>query len=224
MTDATQDAAAAADWRGHAFDLTRGMAAYTGSALIAGIAKVIDRHPEADMGNAFNHKQVACKMWARDVLFDTLGAAIGEIWIVGGWYGVLAAMLLDDQRFSIGRIESSDIDPSVEAVALTLNRAFADRFAAVTADMYGLDYGQRRPDLVVNTSCEHIPDLRAWLDLLPAGTRVLLQSNDYVAEPTHISCVPSLDAFVDQAALSRVDYAGSLEQRNYTRFMLVGRV
>jgi len=224
MTEATQPPAAAADWRGHAFDLARGIAAYTGSPLVGAIAKVIERHPDADIGNAFNHKQVACKTWARDVLFATAGGAFGEIWIVGGWYGVLAAMLLEDPRFSIARIENSDIDSSVAAVATTLNRSFAERFAAVTADMYGLDYGRRRPDLVVNTSCEHIADLRAWLDLLPAGTRVLLQSNDYFAEPTHIACVPSLDAFVDQAGLAEVEYAGSLQQRNYTRFMLIGRI
>ncbi len=222
MTDATHDAAA--DWHCHAFDLARGIAAYTGSPLLAGLAKVIDRHPGADVGNAFNHKQVACKMWARDKLLETAGDTYPEIWIVGGWYGVLAAMLLEDSRFSIGVIENSDIDPAVAAVALTLNRAFGDRFEAVTADMYRLDYRGRHPDLVVNTSCEHISDLRGWLDLLEPGTRVMLQSNDYFAEPTHVACVPSLEAFEAKARLAAVEHAGSLEQKNYTRFMLIGRV
>ena len=61
-----------------------------------------------------------------------------------------------------------------------------------------------RPDLVVNTSCEHIADVRGWLDMLPKGTRVLLQSNDYFAEPTHINCVASLDEFRAQAQLADV--------------------
>ena len=52
-----------------------------------------------------------------------------------------------------------------------------------------LDYARLGADLVVNTSCEHIADLRGWLDLLPKGTSVLLQSNDYFSEPTHINCV-----------------------------------
>ena len=108
-------------------------------------------------------------------------------------------------------------------IALTLNRAHGDRFAALTADMYALDYRGRRPDLVVNTSCEHIADLRGWLDRLPAGSRVLLQSNDYFREPTHIACVASLAAFRSQAGLAEVEYAGSLPQKNYTRFMLIGR-
>lgn len=224
MTDATQHHEPSEDWREHAFDLARGIAAYSRSPLVAGLARVIAKHPDADVGNAFNHKQVACKMWARDSLYETAGGRFGEVWIVGGWYGVLAGMLLEDDRFSIGLVESSDIDPAVAAVASTLNRLHGDGFAAVTGDMYALDYGGRRPDLVVNTSCEHIADLNGWLSLLPEGTRVLLQSNDYFSEPTHIACVASLEAFRAQAGLSVVEFAGSLPQKRYTRFMLIGRV
>ncbi len=113
IMDATQARYADEDWHEHAFDLARGIAVYCGSPLVKGLSRVISHYPQADIGNAFNHKQVACKMWARDRLFERVGGVFGEIWIVGGWYGVLAAMLLDDQRFKIGRIENSDIDPAV---------------------------------------------------------------------------------------------------------------
>lgn len=212
------------DWHENAFDLMRGVAAYTGSPLLKGLAKVIARHPGADVGNAFNHKQVGCKLWGRDSLFDTLGGRYGRIVILGGWYGILAAMFFDDDRFEIDAIDSYDIDPDVGQVAETLNGAWADRFRAITADMYELPYGELGADLVINTSCEHIADLRAWLALLPKGTRVLLQSNDYFSEPTHINCVPTLDAFIDQAGLSEVAFSGSLPMKKYTRFMLIGTV
>jgi hypothetical protein len=212
------------DWQDSAFDVVRGLSAYTGSSLIAGLVGVMARHPEADVGNAFNHKQVACKIWARDMLFDSLGGTYGRIVVLGGWYGVLAGMLFDDSRFSIAWIDSVDIDDSVADVAKTLNAAAGDRFHAVTQDMYALDYAGLDADLVINTSCEHIANLRAWLSLLPPGTRVLLQSNDYFSEPTHINCVPSLEAFVAQAGLNRLDYSGSLPMKKYTRFMLIGTV
>ncbi|WP_442579463.1 class I SAM-dependent methyltransferase [Mesorhizobium sp. ASY16-5R] len=224
IMDATQPCYADEDWHEHAFDLTRGIAVYCRSPLVKGLSRVIAKHPEADIGNAFNHKQVACKMWARDSLFERVGGVFGEIWIVGGWYGVLAAMLLDDPRFKIGLIENSDIDPAVGEIAETLNHAHEERFRAVTADMYRLDYVGRRPDLVVNTSCEHIPDIRSWLSLMPKGTRVLLQSNNYFAEPTHIACVACLDAFGELAGLSHIDFAGELPMKKYTRYMLIGRV
>ena len=222
MTDATQPDDGAADWREHAFDLTRGIAAYARSPLIEGLARVIARHPEADIANAFNHKQVGCKMWARDKLFEACGGRFGRISILGGWYGVLAAMLFDDTRFDIAAIDSIDLDPAVAAVAETLNRPDGGRFRALTGDMYALDYAGSRPDLVVNTSCEHIADVRGWLALLPQGTRVLLQSNDYFSEPTHINCAASLDVFADMASLGQVLFAGELPMKKYTRFMLIG--
>lgn len=222
MSDVTQGPST--DWHEAAFDLTRGIAAYSGSDLVANLARVIAKHPEADVGNAFNHKQVACKMWARDELFSSFGGTFQHIWILGGWYGVLAAMLFEDRRFAIDSLDSIDIDADVAAVARTLNRAAGERFRAVTQDMYKLDYGQGAADLVVNTSCEHIADVRAWLDLLPAGTRVLLQSNDYFSEPTHVSSVATLDEFQAMARLAETRFAGALPQKNYTRFMLIGSV
>jgi hypothetical protein len=214
----------ATDWRESAFDLMRGVAAYTGSPLMKGLADVLGKHPEADLGNAFNHKQIGSKMWARDSLHAAVGGRIGKIVLLGGWYGILAAILFDDPRFNIGAITSYDIDPAVGSVAATLNREWAGRFSAVTADMYALDYCALQADLIINTSCEHIADLRAWLGLLPRGTRVMLQSNDYFSEPTHINCVPSLEAFVEQAGLATLDFSGSLKMKKYTRFMLIGTV
>lgn len=206
-----------------AFDLMRGVVQYTGNPLLAGVARVLDKHPGADIGVAFNPKQVACKLWARDELLASAGGRFGTVWVVGGWIGVFAAMLLDDRRFEIGRIVSFDIDPAVEDVARTLVGKRTHAFAAETRDMYRLDYMAGRPDLVVNTSCEHIADLRGWLDLLPRGTLVLLQSNDYFAEPEHIGCAASLEEFRAVAGLGEVAYSGSLKQKKYTRFMLIGR-
>jgi trans-aconitate methyltransferase len=212
------------DWYEHAFDLARGIAAYTRSPLIEGIGRVIAKHPDAHIANAFNHKQVACKVWARDTLVEVAGPSYGKIAILGGWYGILGAMLLEDPRFDVAAVESFDIDPDVEAVARTLNAAFADKFHAVTADMYTIDYAALAADVVINTSCEHIADLKAWLDRIPAGTRVLLQSNDYFSEPTHINCVGSVEEFAKQAALTTVAFAGALPTKKYTRFMLIGTV
>ena len=56
-------------------------------------------------------------MWARDELSKPSAADSARIWILGGWYGVLAAMLFEDRRFEIGQIDSIDIDPAVAPVA-----------------------------------------------------------------------------------------------------------
>ena len=218
------DVTTATDWRECAFDLMRGIATYAASPLMSGMAQVIARHPEADIANAFNHKQVGSKIWCREALFETLGGKFKRIVVLGGWYGVLPGMFLEDSRFEIDAIDSYDIDPDVGAVAETLNGAWKGRFRALTADMYALPYAELGADLVINTSCEHIADLQAWLSLLPRGSRVLLQSNNYFSEPTHINCVETLDAFIAQANLSTIAFSGSLAMKKYTRFMLIGTV
>ena len=225
---ATREESGMALWGEPAFDLLRGVAGYTRSQLVGALARTVALHPQARFDIAFNHKQIACKAWARDKLHETLGPRHSCVWIAGGWYGVLAAMLFDDPRFEIGRILSLDIDPQVAPVAETLNAKARDdgRFRALAHDMHDLDYrggSLPKPSLVINTSCEHIADLGAWLTLLPAGLPVLLQSNNYREEREHISCMPSLAAFAAAAGLSEVMFSGELPLKRYTRFMLIGR-
>lgn len=205
-------------------EILRGLSVYFDSPFVRNIARTAKRFRRQDLSNALNRKQIACKTWLIDELHNTCGGNFGSIWIMGGWYGVLAALLFEDRRYRIGEIVSYDIDSACEEVAECLNRENvpSGRFKARTADMFKLDYGATPPDLVVNTSCEHIPDISAWLDLIPAGTRMALQSNDYFGEPDHFNCAATLDEFRQQAPLARVEFAGELAQKNYTRFMLIG--
>jgi hypothetical protein len=207
------------------FDVLRGLAQYTGSRFVRDLAEAVVRHPYHNISQALGHRQVACKTWLRDEILACFGGTFDTVWVVGGWYGVLPAILFDDPRYRIGKIVSFDLDPDCAAVALAVNRGPVEegRFEARTGDMYELDYnGTAPPDLVINTSCEHIPDVRRWLDRLPAGTAVVLQSNDYFDEPEHINCVNTLAEFVDQAGLSKIAFSGVLETKKYARFMLIG--
>lgn len=217
--------------RDDVFDLLRGLAALTGSAVIAGAAEVVVKHPAARLSVALNHKQVASKIWLVDRLSRTLTRPVAHALIVGGWIGTLSALLAERLGDRIGTLTSLDIEASCAPVALTLNRKLADagRFRAVTADMHGIDLSALASDappvdLVINTSCEHIPSLRAWLDGLPPGMTVVLQSNNYFEIPEHISSVPDLAAFERQAQLAELLLADALPLKKYTRFMLIGRV
>lgn len=210
------------------YDILRGVAALTQNRIVADLAPlVVDGEMPDDLWVAFNHKQIGSKRWLIDALAEALPAPAGPVWVLGAWYGVLGAMILDDTRLTISAVISIDRDPGCAAVAEKLNRRHVanGRFKAVTADMMTLDFAaiEPAPGLVINTSCEHLADVPGWLGSLPAGMPVLLQSNDYVREPDHRSCVPSLQAFIDQAQLSEVVFSGALPTRNYTRFMLIGR-
>jgi hypothetical protein len=212
-------------------DILEGLALYTGSAWQRDIVATLVRHDEPALGMALNKNQIASKMWLADSLLDAAGAELGNVLVLGGWVGVLGAVLLHDPRFAIDRVESVDIDPRCAAIALSLNATHVrtGRFAAHTADMLELDYASRRqaaagvPDPIVNTSCEHLSEFDRWYDRIPAGQLLALQSNDYFACGEHVNCVPDLAAFRSQAPMRELLFAGERKFRRYIRFMLIGR-
>jgi hypothetical protein len=209
-------------------ELLMGLSRLTGSPLVADIAKVVGDLAPAGLNNAFNPKQIASKVWLIDQLHAHAGGVHGKVTVMGGWFGALSAMLLNDARFTLGSVDSIDIDPTCAPVAEMLNRRFVaeGRFRAVTRDMHstgGAISAHGPGSLVINTSCEHIPDVAQWLATLPRDQLVVLQSNNYRSVPEHISCVDSAEEFAEKAALSQILFSGALPSRRYTRFMLIGR-
>lgn len=212
-------------------DILDGLALYTGSAFQRDVLGALTQLDVPALGSALNANQIASKMWLADALHDTVGPRLGRVRILGGWFGVLAAVLLHDRRFAIREIESVDIDPRCAPVATAVNATHVreGRFEARTADMLELDYPAPTggtadaPDIVVNTSCEHLADFDRWYERVPAGTLLALQSNDYVACDEHVNCVKDLAAFRAQAPLAEVLFAGECRMRRYTRYMLIGR-
>jgi len=213
-------------------DILSGLATYFDSPFVADIATTVSRCREPDLGHALNPNQIVSKRWLVDALASTAGGRFGTVTVLGGWFGVLAALLLHDRRLAVERVVSVDIDPRCAAVACSLNATHvrAGRFTARTADMMAVDYAVPEPgrpdtrpgDLVINTSCEHLAAFDRWYERVPPGTRLVLQSNDYFACAQHVNCVPDLAAFQAQAPMRNVLFAGERRMRRYVRFMLIG--
>ena len=209
-------------------DILDGLSAYYQSPLIADLLNTINTLPAPGLGNAWNYNQISGKRWLVETLATHVDEKPGKILLLGGWYGVLASLLLDHPEFAQSRVTSLDIDPSCEAIARSVNRSFVDqnRFDAQTADMFLFDYAawlDTGNALIINTSCEHISDFDAWLASVPAGTQLVLQSNDYYSCDEHVNCVDTLEDFQRQAPLSELRFSGGLKLKKYTRFMLIGR-
>jgi hypothetical protein len=211
-------------------DMLEGLAAWFASPQIADLRATVSRFPEPDLGVALNRNQVTSKLWLAENLRESAGPAFGTVTILGGWFGVLGAILLSDRRLAVERVVSVDIDPRCAPVAESLNasQVRAGRFVARTADMRTLDYSPvdgtaAAPDLLINTSCEHVLGFAQWYARVPAGQLLVLQSNDYYAIADHVNCVPDLDAFRAQAPLREELFAGEQPHKRYRRFMLIGR-
>ena len=209
-------------------DILDGMAEYERSPLIDDILRTVSKYPLPELGNALNRNQIRSKTWLADNLYDVTQGVLGTVYVLGGWYGVLGAILLNDARFDIDRLVSVDIDTRCQPIAASLNKRYvqSQRFQAWSADMLQLDLpvaiDAESPTVVINTSCEHMGDFATWYDRLATGALIVLQSNDYYACPEHVSCVPDLAAFEQLAPMREALYAGVLPLKKYTRFMLIG--
>ena len=213
-------------------DILDGLSVFLDSALIDDVLHAIREYPLLRLGHSLNESQVTSKKWLLDELAQTTGTHFGQVYILGGWYGVLGALFLHDPRFEVDKVVSVDIEPQCKPVAEALNRTHvaSGRFEPRTADIYTLDYTglisaeaqDPRPDLLINTSCEHLPDFERWLAMIPPQVLLAVQSNDYFDDHEHINCVPDLDTFSQQVALTEEKYRGQMALKKYTRFMLIG--
>lgn len=206
-------------------DILRGLAVLHDSAFITDIRKTAAQFPDPYLGYALNRNQMTSKKWLVDKLYSVTQGNVGHVCVLGGWYGVLGALLLHDPRFNVSKVTSVDIDPDCEEVALSLNKTHVDKgaFKFLNADMFNLNYADHGFDLIINTSCEHVANLPDWFELIPAGTFLTLQSNNYFGIEGHINCVNDLAEFKAQVPIASIDYEGALELKKYTRFMVIGR-
>lgn len=174
--------------------------------------------------DAFWRGQILSKEWLISELRKSKNnyKSWPRIEIYGGWVGTLASLLFQSDMY-ISSITSIDIDPSCEKTACTMNQIEyeAGKFKAVTADM--CEY-QPTADIIINTSFEHITkdQYESWLSNVPAGSLIVLQSNNYDI-PEHVRIATDLEEFKVQSRLENILYAGELDLPLYRRFMIIGK-
>jgi hypothetical protein len=209
--------------------------------LTLGFRRAWVNHPDLNWNDAMSSGQITSKLWLIETVED-LGLDLGKVFLLGGWLGVLPALMFQRGIPHKG-IRSFDMDPTCAAAAEDLNRSYVMdswRFKAATADMFDLDYAQctytthRRdgsavtlteaPDTIINTSCDHIAPFADWWGKIPDGKLVILQNNDFAgADEDHVNTVSDLDAMIEQALMSELLFSGTLALPEYNRFMLIGR-
>jgi hypothetical protein len=183
--------------------------------------------------DAFSDGQIRSKLWLCEELERLVPAFYPNphIWILGGWYGLLAFLLLSRERIEIASIRAFDLDEAATAVANEVNKNWeiqAWKFRAFTRDANQLDYQSPAdcvtPQVVINSACEHFSG-RDWWERIPSGTLVVLQSTD-MPHREHIELVRDLGELKAKFPMGPVFYEGSREFRypghGFTRFMVAG--
>jgi len=204
---------------------------------------------KANLDDHFSRGQMKSKFWLISEL-NKLNIEPTQIALYGGWYATIAYFLFLNFD-NVIKIRNIELDPKVVGISEAFNKdEVADnwRFKTGTANVNELQYHnggafnlsmpQRNaptvrdridPDLIINTSCEHMKD--DWFYNVPEKfvdnprltPIIALQTNDYFDNPQHTNCVHNIDEALEKYKFKRVLYAGTLKTELYNRFMIIGR-
>lgn len=202
--------------------------------------KVLGSNSVLHAFEAYSYGQLESKKWLTSELEKIAGKNWGTVFILAGWIGSLAQFIFDTD-IEVTKIRNFELDPASCKMSERLmnKQVLMDwKYKAVNMDIrlmsYPTQYFVKRhdgtvvelydePQVIINTSCEHIENLQEWWAKIPQGTRVVVQNNNAFHIPDHINCVNSLQEFKSQFPLSNIEYAGELVLSDYTRYMMIGQ-
>lgn len=208
------------------------------SKFFDNFGQFLNRFPETDIRDLFSKGQMNSKRWLVDEL-NKINKPLGTVFLCAGWYGSLATFLLETE-IEIDKIRSFDINPECAIRADTFNRHWVVdgwKFKASTLDILDMDYPtayttcrsdgtflelSEMPNTIINTSCEHIKEFDKWYSKIPAGTFLVLQSNNYFEIEDHVNAVEDVEKFSIQAPMTECFYLGKINLEKYNRFMKIG--
>jgi hypothetical protein len=171
--------------------------------------------------------QLESKAWLVEQLKPVIQNKSVNIYIFGGWIGILASMLFQESSLNVKKIRSIDLDPWCAPVADMVNKRYEMdkwRFKAITRDMSAYDYDWGiKSDVVINTSSEHVTQnvYDTWYHNICPGSIVVVHGNDYFACQEHVRCSKNLREFEQMNHVYNPVFSGEFATPEYTRFMSI---
>jgi hypothetical protein len=146
-----------------------------------------------------------------------------EITILGSWYG---SILIPAFQF-VKRITLIDIDKNV--ISIAKNRLFNHykNVDFITSDVFDKNrYGRiLNANLIINTSCEHMKQMKELEILKTSKSYFAFQSNNMFDIPTHTNCVHNIEEFKEQMpSNAKILIEDHIKDDRGTRFLLIGKL
>ena len=179
------------------------------------IQELIRKYPGRvlDYLNSCNETQWLSKRWLTEELNLYLykhGKRDGSysIALLGGWYGLLAHILIEELGVEIEQIDSFDIDYMAKKVGRTFNnnkdilkffeKDVANWMIGKPASSDGVSSSSY--DIIINTSTEHMEQetINYTINIAESGTIFVFQSNNFFDLQEHINCSESEEEFNDR--------------------------
>lgn len=126
---------------------------------------------------------------------------------------------------SIGFIENIDIDKKSLSLFIQYMQLKDYPYYAKEHSVEKKGPHDKDIDLVINTSSEHMPDMKDLISIkkYKRDTLFAIQSNNMFHIDDHINCVNSRYELIEKTGLSDIKYSGKLKMSNgYERYMVIG--
>ena len=169
-------------------------------------------HCERRVRDASTSSQLQCKLWIINELSELMLFPKSVV-LLGGWYANFIVPLLLEHGVSY--IHNFEIDP--DKCYLT-NVMFDPVFNIKFKD---------KPDMIINTSCEHMFPMTKFKQLNRGffnDVVYVLQSTNEDKYEDHINCVSGPEELAEQAEFVDIMYSGTKVLDNgMNRFMVIGK-
>jgi hypothetical protein len=183
--------------------------------------------------DAFSSSQIASKQWLVEKLEECLQSRYTPpeqgytIWILGGWYSLTNFIMRVRAVVPIRMVRSFDIDPECQPLADRVNKLWEWQdwqFKAETCDVNKLTYAVGTPQVVINSSVEHM-DTDQWYKNIPKGMLVVLQANN-MPHHDHVRSYETSAELLEFFPMEECLYEGSMDfnypQYKFKRHMIIG--
>ena len=172
----------------------------------------------SDFADSMSQTQYVSKKWFVDILARHNYTPNPTILILGGWYGSYLVPMLND-ALNPKKIHFNDKNRNCIEVASILHRGSNIDFHCFDATT---DVFDKRVDIIVNTSCEHMGSYDAMLSN-HEKCLYALQTCDNKNDPGHINISSSTEEFLKKLNLNHVIFAGRRDLGHKNRFTVLGQ-
>jgi hypothetical protein len=172
------------------------------------------------LGDAFSKTQFDSKKWLVEELARIPKVQQKNISIIGGWYGTYLVPMLK-VYLQPKHIAFNDVDPDAIRIAKLLNEDKDITYKCYDVTKNSEIIYEYNPDIVINTSCEHMEDMKNFIRK-DSSVLYVLQSCNNKNDPGHINTHDDLDDFILSSGLRNLYFYGTKDLGHKKRFMLIG--
>lgn len=173
-----------------------------------------------DLLDSFSENQFKAKSQIINSLVDlNLLSKTSHVAILGSWYG---SILISAISSKVNHIDAYDLDDISNR--LSKNRLYPHlkhKVNWIKGNVFD-DIVRSGFDVVINTSCEHMPPMKDWPHWKPNISFAVTSNNMYGIEG-HINCVDTIDDFAMQLPLCDILLEDTISDSRGDRFLIIGK-